>query len=133
MKRFISLIVLLLIISLVLCLRACSKKSELKEILCSGRWESTNRLYDPGKYVETYYMIRFHEDGSCEVGIDRVVPNLFTTTFEKNNYSWKIKADGRIAIIPEINDSEDSITYLTYENGMLVGFSNSHFPIVCNV
>ena len=122
-----------LILALVMCLSLCAcgtpNDKNLAEILCTGGWIST----DHALHVDTinrevrYTSVRFLRHGTCELVCedyknDRLVD---TSVIVKN---WKIE-NGKIAISPDLVDSDSDTIYLQYADNTLNGSAwyDDHF------
>lgn len=120
MKKVIS-ILCVLIICLSLCACAGSGTDDkLKEILCSGEWVSEDNIIELGDgYAQAYPTIRFFEDGTLEYELVSYKDGQITSS-GTNTKTWKIKK-GKVAVIPEIVDSDTDIEYYEYNDGVLIG------------
>ena len=112
-----------LILALVLCfgLFACANYDEMKEILCTGEWVSFDNVNDKlgTSYAQTYPAMRFFEDGTCEVDYTWYKDGL-QTSLNTSKYNWKIE-DGKVAVYPDIVDSDSDTQYYEYKDGILIG------------
>lgn len=120
MKKAISLI-LVLVLCLSLCACGTLNEEKLTEILCSGGWTSADHTL----YVDTidrevrYTSIRFFSMGTCEIVCeDYKNGHLVDTSVMVKN--WKIE-DGKIAVFPDLVDSDSDTIHLQYADNTLNG------------
>lgn len=111
------------ILALIMCLSlcACGKSADLEKALCSGIWVSSNDICKLSDNIEERNIsLRFFEDGTCEKTwqfyLDGVPSNDPGSIVEY----WKIK-NGKVAIYPEIVDSDNDVVYFEFTKEKLVG------------
>lgn len=118
MKKILSLI-LALVMCLGLC--ACGKSADLEKTLCSGIWVSSNDIYKLSANMEQRNIsLRFYEDGTCEKTFQFYQGGVPANDPVTNVEYWKIK-NGKVAIYPEIVDSDNDVVYFEFTKEKLVG------------